>query len=409
MAPDPRSGHRRAEFYLLDHAHTAALIACALDASDPRMEADLREALARTTDWDGLANTALRHGMAGILYRRVAGTCPDAVPTAVLESWRARSAHVAVRSLRMQRALVALLDALAAAGVPALTFKGAAISEQLYGDSTVRYFTDLDVLVRPASVPAARNVAIALGYEDVHPFEDVGASFEGILEGEQEIALVHPVSGLLVEVHWRIGPRFAEDSLLADELFERAGSVGILGRQVECLGPWDTALALAVHAGTHEWGRLEDVAALCAALTNVDDAEASGLEALASASGCVRRLHIGVLLVATLTQAPLPSSLELAARSDRTARRLANVATARLVASLADSADFDHDSPLKRVRRTLWEARSLDSRRATVHYAWRRLLVPVVIDRPEMPASAEGALGALMTQVRRQRRLWRRR
>src|SRR5450759_4668779 len=101
----------------------AVLVACGRDPADQCASAVLRDALARVTDWEQLGDAALRHGMAGLLYRRVTDTCPAAVPAAVLAAWRERTLAVAQRSLRMQRQLLVQLERLAEAGVPALILR----------------------------------------------------------------------------------------------------------------------------------------------------------------------------------------------------------------------------------------------------------------------------------------------
>ena len=383
------------------------LIACVRSPSDPLSADSLRVSLARITDWDALTDAALTHEMAGLLYRRVSELVPDAVPEAVLESWRARSAKLALRSLRMQRALVALCGALTAADVPVLAFKGPVIAEQLHGDPGARHFSDLDVVVHPRDVRTARGVALGLGYRDI---DSIWLQANGLPEehsAEQEIELQHPQTKTWLEVHWRIGPRYEENSLLADGLFERASKVEILGREVACLGRHDVVLALVVHAATHDWLRIEDAASLAAALAGMGDSEARDLEALATANGCLRRLRIGVLLLAELGSVSQPDGLASRARADRSALRLANTAAARLVASLGAPAPDEEPGPRGHIRRALWEARTLDTRKEYAWYVWRRLFRATEYDRPEDGATRRGLAGALAAQVRRQKRLWR--
>ena len=384
----------------------AVLVACGRDPADQCASAVLRDALARVTDWEQLGDAALRHGMAGLLYRRVTDTCPAAVPAAVLAAWRERTIAVAQRSLRMQRQLLVQLERLAEAGVPALVLKGPAFSQQLYGDATLRHFIDLDVLVHPQDVAAAHDIALAGGLVDSHPFDAV---YEPMLQTHmQEIVLTHPATGLVLEIHWRVGFRFAADSLLADELFARAGRLELLGREVAGLGPLDVVLVLTAHAATHGWVKLEDVAAVAAGLRRLSATDAGALEALAAASGCRRRLHVGILLAAILTQAPPPAGLAAPAFADRLAKDLAAWAGARLLWADADSAALDERDLLERVRGVLWQARTLDTPGATVRHLWRRLFTSMARDWVEGGAAPEVPRGAAATFLRRQRRLWRR-
>jgi hypothetical protein len=386
----------------------AVLVACGRDPADPRTPIALRDALARVTDWGQLGEAAMRHGMAGLLHRRVVGACPDAVPGIVLGTWRQRALVIAQRSLRMQRQLLALLESLTAGGVQALVLKGPAFSRQLYGDADLRHFTDLDVLVRPGDVAAARDVALANGFVDRLPFDIVS---EAVLQtGEQEIGFAQPTTGLLLDLHWRVGPRFAADSLPADELFARADRLELLGREITVLGRLDVALALTVHAATNEWPRFEDVAGAAAALRRLSAAEAAALETLAKAHACRRRLHVGVLLAATLAQSRLPTVLAAPAFSDRLAKELAAWAGARLLWSTLDMTTLRERAPLERARGALWQARSLDTSLAMARHLWHRFFALGVHDWSECSAGGAEAQGlhAAAAVLRRQRRLWRR-
>jgi hypothetical protein len=404
------------------------LCACAADPEAPGASARLREALAAVADWERLGVAALRHGMAALLHRRVADLCPDAAPPEVLAVWRERSFEIAQRSLRMQRRLVTLAGGLAAAGVPVMAMKGPALSEQLYGDSNLRTFNDLDLLVSSADVVRAREAVLAAGYEDVHPIAAV--SPDRLLEVMQEIVFREPKSRTIVELHWREGPRFAADSLPAEELAGRATSVELLGRRISVPGLPDVALLVAVHAATHDWQRFEDVTALAAALRRLTPQEAGELETLALAHACRRRLHVGVLLVMTLAGVSPPPAVRAAAEDDRTAKDLAAFYGARLLwdidAGAVSGAAFGRAAgirrgPAARAAEILREARALDSRRAAAGYVRRRLLTPGVNDweHPDggvdpgsavtnAPDGASTARRALMTQLRRQRRMWRR-
>lgn len=101
----------------------------------------------------------------------------------------------------------------------------------------------------------------------------------------QEIVLRHPTTKLLVEIHWREGPRFASDSLPAEELVARTVPVTLLGREIPALSAPDVVLMLATHAAKHDWARLEDVAAMAAALSRLAPNEADEPKERAAAHG----------------------------------------------------------------------------------------------------------------------------
>lgn len=387
-------------------APSAVLIACVRSPADSSASGALRKALGLVSDWEALTSAALHHGMAGLLYRRVVGMCPDAVPADVLDMWRGRSLRVATRSLRMQRSLVEVMDCLAAADVPALAFKGPVVSQQFYGDSAARHFSDLDLMVPPAYVRSARDVAIGLGYQDVESVWLTAGQHPETHSAEREIELSHPVTGVWLEVHWRTGPRYAENALLAADLLERVESVELLGTQVPCLSRHDAVLVLVVHAAAHQWSRIEDVVALSAALWDIGEAQALELEELAQRSGCLRRLHLGVAIVALLVPDAPCALLTERARLDRSAGRLAESVISHLLVSLAGAVDSEQISPVGLAAGAIWEARTLDSQLQSARYVWRRLFAPTVYDRTVDGGVRSGLLGAAALQVRRQKRLW---
>jgi len=372
------------------------LLACVRDPGDARTAAALRAALARVASarpgepgWEALAEAALRHGMSGLLYRRVVDLAYEAVPQAVLLAWRERAVAAAQRSLRMQRDLLPVLDALRAAGVEALAYKGPALSRQLYGDAGLRHFTDLDLLVHPEAVAGAHDVLLACGFTEKHAFDAVPLGL--LQDAEQEIGFAHAETGLHLDVHWRVGPRFAADSLLAEELFARSARVRLLEREVPTLGAHDVVLTLAVHAAVHGWPKLEDVAAVAAALRRLTPAEAATLPALALEHGCQRRLHVAVLMATILAEERLPALLTHPAQGDRRAKDIASRVGARLLWSVGAPQVLDTTDPRARARGVLWEAVGLDTRGAAARHLWRRLTTAGARDWPEPApeASAE--------------------
>ena len=395
----------------------AALCAVAADPESAGFDARLRAALETVTDWDQLSAAAARHGLAGLLSRRVTGACPEAVPAPVLALWRERAGVMAQRSLRMQRRLLTVLAALDEAGVPAMAFKGPALAEQLYGDSTLRAFVDLDLLVPMADVARAREAVLAIGYVEKHAVEAVPV--EHLVEVMQEVVLVDPRGGPTVELHWREGPRFAAHSIAAEELARRRTEVTLLGSPVPAPCLADAVLLVAVHAATHDWWRLEDVAAFAAGLRRLSPLEQAALEARARGLSCARRLHVGVLLAVALADARPGRALWPAAHGDGAARRLAAFQGSRLVDAILlpageAGAAQARRRPGARAAEILREARGMDTCAATTSYVRRRLLTPGVNDWDGAAAAADAspargplaAARAAATQVRRQRRLW---
>ena len=286
--------------------------------------------------------------------------------------------------------------------MPALVVKGPALAEQLYGDSTLRNFCDLDVLVRPEDVETARRVALGSGYVERYPIDAISVS--RLQSGEQEMGFSHGRTGIALDLHWRLGPRITKDSLAADDLFARSGRVELLRREVPCPGPLDVVFLVAVHAATHAWSRFEDVAAMAAGLRRLSAAQAGELAALAAVHDCRRRLHIGVLLAAVLARVEPPAALARPAAADRLAKQLAAEAGARLLWSDGHKKSRELQGAGAYAREVLWIARTLDDRPATARHLWKRLVTSGVRDWDGGDGSSS-LRGAVRRVVSRQRRL----
>ena len=175
-----------------------AVLGCALPDEVLRdAEGELRAALEATTDWQLLRDTALRHGVIGLLYRRIARKCPDAVPEAVLGELRSLYQVNSRRNLRLGAQLVRILGQLHERGIMAVPIKGPMLAQYLYGDVGARQSVDLDVLVRKDDVVEVRE---ALAETGLLPCLPMDSRYEAaLLRWEGEYAFKSPDGGLLLE------------------------------------------------------------------------------------------------------------------------------------------------------------------------------------------------------------------
>ncbi|MCC6198222.1 MAG: nucleotidyltransferase family protein, partial [Burkholderiales bacterium] len=101
-------------------------------------------------DWSSVIESALAHGVAGLVCRSIASHPESLAPPDI----RAAASSYLARASEQGRVQVACLfdvfDALDAAAVPALAFKGPALGQIAYGSATIRPSRDLDVLVHRA-------------------------------------------------------------------------------------------------------------------------------------------------------------------------------------------------------------------------------------------------------------------
>src|SRR6202035_2811780 len=104
------------------------------------------------------------HGVAPLVSSGLQPVHSDSLPTDAVRRLQ-DSQHACVRrGLFLTGKLVRLLDLFGAAAIPVIPLKGPALSEYLYGDSALRQFVDLDLLVHRSDVPPAMLLLERQGY-----------------------------------------------------------------------------------------------------------------------------------------------------------------------------------------------------------------------------------------------------
>jgi hypothetical protein len=187
----------------------------------------------------------------------------DLVPAPVLAALRQRYEENARNSLRFVAELSRILECLEKAGVASVPFKGPVLAETVYGDVALRSFSDLDVLVQAADVPRARAALASLGYTPSSALSE--AEERAYLDSGYEYVFDGPPGQNLLEIQWRILPRFYAVDFELGGFFQRASNAMLGNRAVNTLAREDLLLALAAHAAKHMWARLiwlRDIAGL---------------------------------------------------------------------------------------------------------------------------------------------------
>lgn len=276
-------------------------------------------ALAATVEWSPVIAYAERHRVVPALQRGAA-SLPDVVPSAIANELRARrTAHV-IRTLSLCADLVSALDALSAAGIDAIAYKGPSLSVQAHGDVTAREFEDLDLLVRPRDALRAGGALLEAGFDGPPPL--AGVDERRLLRAGHERQYRGP-GGSLVEVHWTPAPRYHSIALPSDALLTAAVAVTIAGRRVPTLCPEDTVVTLAVDAGKELFPTLRVAVDTAAFLVRHPHLDWRAVIEAAERAGAGRMLRVLLALARGLQAAPLPVSVHAAIDADAVSVELA--------------------------------------------------------------------------------------
>ena len=229
------------------------LLACCTGAADTGHSARISLALDRELDWVEFARIVEHHSVGPIVYRRLS-TFPHAVPSSVLEQLRTDYERNAQKSLRLTHELVRILACLESHRIPAIPYKGPVLAKTVYGDVAFRRFSDLDILIHATDVPAAKAAVRELGYTPTLHLNEVEQAAH--IASGNEVPFDGPLGRNLLEIQWRVLPRFYAVEFSIERFFQRTVRVDLGGSSVRTLAPEDLLLVLCVHTAKHVWSRL---------------------------------------------------------------------------------------------------------------------------------------------------------
>ncbi len=244
-----RSGARPVEKLLL-----AATAAACRSGLDPRLAE-----LAATAGADSIRDLpalAADHRVEGSVHavlEQVEGVDPAVLDRLAVGRRQAAAHHLLVRDVLVR--VGAVLDA---AGIPWLVFKGPVLSSSVYCDSSMRRYSDLDVMVPPDRFADAVEAMETANYGNPVTSWAPQVYF-------RSGAIAFSVGRISVDLHWHVVYKYQDRrwySIDTDQLLARRKPVDIAGTTCATFDEVDTLFHLALHAareGCHRLVWLKDI------------------------------------------------------------------------------------------------------------------------------------------------------
>ena len=279
------------------------------------------------SDWADFVRLTLAHAMLPVAWKMLSPH-RSLLPELVTGDLQAAFDANARRNLRLLGELRIALRDLDAAGIRAVPWKGPLLAERAYGDLALRQFYDLDILLRPTQLRAARERLAASGFRPEKQMTQVEE--QTYVEHQGELELVRPTDGLWLELHTAIVPTYYARGPSSADLWQRIRPTRLGRATVWALDEVDEFEALCVHGSKHRWDRLAwilDVTMMSRSLTSE---QWTRLLDNARRHGTLRMVLLGLLLARDVCGADLPAPAAREAGRDRTARALALTATDEL-------------------------------------------------------------------------------
>jgi Uncharacterised nucleotidyltransferase len=236
-----------------EHAVREFLLACAASPFTAAHAQRISSLAGGNLDWIALVRLAECHGLVPLLWERVAGISRH-VPDVAMETLRRVFQQNVRQTLFLTQLLFTISDLFQARGIDALPYKGPVLAELLYGNVSLREYSDIDILVHPADVPSAY---IALQQAGFTPGLQLTSKEETAhIANGYEYAFHGNRDPNLLELQWRVMPHFYAVDFDAADFFRRAQTVRVGDRAIATLSHEDLVLVLCAHAAKHAWSKL---------------------------------------------------------------------------------------------------------------------------------------------------------
>jgi hypothetical protein len=341
------------------------LVASSYPDLGPAQVEQLRARAGERIDWGLVLDLAAWHGLTPLLARALNRHARELLPEEVLGRLTAREVANTRWSLEAGTELLRLLTQLKQSGVEALPFKGPVQAVQLYGDASLREFSDLDLLIDPADPERAHAVMVRAGYAP--EVDIVPAHLCLYMRSECDRVYVHPASGVHVEIHWALAPPYFGVNLPSADVLARAQALEFCGQPVRTVSAEDLLLILCVNGAKEMWEKLEWISAV-SVLLNQGNLDWALIDKLSAMLGVRRMVRIGVGLAAGVLGAAVPDAMRTELARDRTAQALVAEAKAWLFAP--------NFQGLGRGQMTRFRLSARERRRDRIRYRWLRLVTP---------------------------------
>jgi len=293
---------------------------CARSVVDSETSQEIRTRIETGIDWEFLIGSAHQHRVLPLVYRTLATGFANLVPKADMDQFRRSYSKNAKRNLFLTAELLRVVDLFQANNISIIPYKGPVLAASVYGEVSLRQFTDLDVIVQRSAAERAKDLLVSQGYKIK---SDIGSEgFAAYMQHEKDLILSRDDS-VSLELHWAINSQQSPIHVRETMLWENLRTYPIGGRQVRIHEAEDLLLILCIHGAKHQWEHLGWLCDIAEIIRSHKELSWSGLIERATTLQGKRILFLGLTLARTLLGAEVPGKVVNEIHADPVVNELA--------------------------------------------------------------------------------------
>jgi hypothetical protein len=286
------------------------LIAVTCPEIEPRQIEQIKTLLAKNIDWSYFLRISRQHKVLSLVYLNFNHFFAADIPESVLLKLLKHFETLAQHTLLMKAELSCLMDLFKQHGIAAIPYKGPVLGMLLYGNTALRQFRDLDILIDLENVSKAQEILLKRGYT---PLLCLSPVFNNFLVNQYNAKLF--LKGRLqVDLHWNMGMYPENSSWTLQE-------IPFAGKTIQTFSLEDLVLILTLHAAKHAWNQLNWIGDIAQLMRN-SSIDWQKIREHAKTLKNERILLISLSLAHDLYQAPLTDKIKSCIYSDPRVKKI---------------------------------------------------------------------------------------
>ncbi len=291
------------------------LLCCSRTKVDSITREKIKTLIKSELNWEYFMELALQHSTILLVYQNLNNICPDKIPSQIINKLKKDFRTNSLRNLYLTRELLQIIDLFNNHNIPILCFKGPPLTKSIYGDLSLRQFSDLDLLVYDKDIVKAKNLLLDQGSKmRFHVIElnetekDTFITSETVHKFVRESAYEFDYyqGNFIIELHWGVMPKYFAFPLETEELWQNVTTISLLNQNIPTLTPEYNLLLLCGHGNKDFWDKLSRVCDINELILTNPNLNWNFIFEQAKLRGGLYILLSGLLLANKLLQTPLP-------------------------------------------------------------------------------------------------------
>lgn len=197
------------------------------------------------SEWEGLIDNAIKHGVAPFLWHRFqSSNFSSELPENIRKRFAKCYLQSAGRGVIIRNQLFEILELLNKNDIPVIVLKGAYFADSIYQDFSIRPMQDIDILIRENDSGRVEKALLSVGYNSLFGVNTP-------LNRRIHYSYKRPGWGVPIEVHFLLRSSRLNRELDIDQFWSRAVITSVVEHDVSVFSPEDLILYHCFHATKH--------------------------------------------------------------------------------------------------------------------------------------------------------------